>query len=411
MKGDDGAKTKLWRYDPSTGDIMEVCASKIAQLKASCGQVEIEALDAIPSPIDEQSGEILPGDTLAIGYHQCSNDIVSLTRLNISDDGSSCKVDQQDEVKVDFSILKEAKQNRPADIEGISWPCSPWGIPPDVPCENIMYAKDSATDSTAVPEPGADEPEMPVNSPINVGGTEYEIYGLAMKQFGNNIVLAVNSNMTLAGQKSKNTNVHPNVAGSAVAGERYINFGDFIIEITKENDQGEEVTELYGIYFVVNNDSPAPDGIGLYKIEGTQFVSGHNYPWMSFYEYNEFVDSKGGNASLAHVDKYEFGMFSKAPVSIDPEGAVKIGDVQVLADKDAVADQSASDESTIDFTANPTDEKQGLQFGDDMNSGEENTFGVSFQMPEEWEGATKIRVSLFVECANDGIVLEGEFCE
>jgi len=408
MQGDDKAPTKLWRYDPAddVNPIMEVCAAEIAQLKASCGQVEIEALDAIPSPTE--AGEPLPGDTLAIGYHRCSKDIVNLIRLTVQPNGD-CNVEQSDEVQIDFSALKEANQNTPADIEGIAWPCSPWTHTTPDPCLNLVYAKDSADDSTAVPEP--DELEA-VSSPIMVGDTEYEIYGLGFEQNKGNdsdrLTIAVNSNMTLAGQMSNNENVHPNVDGSAAAGERNVALGDFIIEITKLNDDHEEVTELYGIHFVPNNDSPLPGdntGVGLYKIDDSQFVSGHNYPWTMFYSYNEYVVSKGGTPSLAHIGEYDLGMWNSAPISIDPNGAVKIADVEILANKTAVGANS-----NLEFTPETFDSKQGLNFGEEYNDGEDHTFGVSFEMPEEWAHATKIRISLFVECANDGVVLDGPFC-
>jgi hypothetical protein len=390
---------RWWRYVPATGKIDEIKCPGIN----TCASAEIEAVDTLPTKLKAKDGEEV--DALAVGYHQCnkknqsgSKDTLGFSKVIITTKPNGkveCKTDEENQISVDFSVLKEAHEDPYVDIEGLSWPCDPWA--PDV-CSKIAYAKDSFNDSTAVAEPNVPKK---VNGPLIVGATVFEIFGMAFKDESGLITIAVNGNLPIDGMLSNNLNVLPNVAGSAQEGKRHVDYGDIRVELLAAD--GKTTLGLYGIHFTNNNDSPQPGGIGLYEITKTKYIGGYNFPWPSFYDYNDTVEAAGATPPLlGHLDKNHFGEFSKAPTSI---GTIKskISDIQILPTADKVKEISG-----LEFTKDTVDTKTAEKFGGPLGK---HTFGVSFDKPAAWNNASKIRISLFAECANDGIGLEGEFCK
>jgi hypothetical protein len=411
---DNTGAQELWRYDPVSGGGLKVCEDFML-----CAQVE--GMDAIPN---DALGEP-DGDLLMVTYHDtCKDGLMDIAQVKI-DGGGNCSVTKVGGVGIDFSVLKTIevdghKMQKYADIEGMTWPCPI----PEVCNGMLTYAKDRNDDSTEVPEPDKVEKK---HSPVNVGGTNFELYGAAAKQScDGEITLAVNTNgmMGLGGYESKNLNLAPNVAGSGAAGQRQYNVGDFMIQLLDgDNIDEASVIALYGAHFEINNDTGSTE-TGLYKLNGDGSSTGAmstnsiNYGWFNLFAYNLKVKgATGENHSLAHVPYNFFNMFGPAPTNIDMSIATKVADVTVLANRTEVYDATDDGAGAIKFSADIEDTQQGLTFnteggdGDndkDLNTEEDNTIGVSFQRPDndDWNNAKYMRVWIFTECNNDGVALE-----
>lgn len=414
----DDVPQQLWRYDPINDTAMQVCE----ELTNFC--IQIEGMDAIP-PNDNLSEE--EGDLFMVTYHSCEDGQTSIARVNV-DEGGDCEVANIGSVGIDFSVLKTIQVNghkmqKHADIEGMAWPCP---APVDSCPGMLTYAKDRNDDSTEVPEPLVVEKK---HSPVDVGDTNFELYGAAAKQScDGEITLAVNTNgmMGLGGYESKNLNLDPNVPGSGAEGQRQYNVGDFMIELLGEGDSIDEasVIALYGAHFEINNDTGSTE-TGLYKLNGdgggyagAMSTNSINYGWFNLFAYNLKV--KGAtedNHSLAHAPYNFFNMFGPAPTNIDMSIATvtKVADVTVLANRTEVVNATNSDDDPIEFVADIADSRTGELFEEvedngkkGLNTEEDNTIGVSFQRPDndDWNDAKYMRIWIFTECNNDGVVLE-----
>lgn len=431
----DTAPQELWRYDPADDKILKVCEEFTL-----CAQ--IEGMDAIPN--DALGAP--DGDLLMVTYHDtCAGGLMDIAQVKI-DAGGKCSVSKVGGVGIDFSVLPTIQVNghhmqKYADIEGMTWPCPA----PDV-CEGkLTYAKDRNDDSTEVPEPLVVEKK---HSPVNVGDTNFELYGLAAKQTcpaGDNersqITLAVNTNglMELGGYESKNLNVAPNVPGSGAAGQRQYNVGDFIIELLDEPPGGYDpnldyplenapVIALYGAHFEINNDTGSTE-TGLYRLgDGVNYTGAKptndiNYGWYNLLAYNlkvKSLDPPKDNHSLAHIPYNYFNMFKPAPTNIDTNIVDMVNDrvetVTVLANRAEVFDATDDDDQpAIEFSPGIVDSRTLVPFEaiegngkKGLNTEEGNTIGVSFPRPDnpDWNNAKYMRVWIFTECNNDGVALE-----
>ncbi|RKZ37736.1 MAG: hypothetical protein DRQ49_15680 [Gammaproteobacteria bacterium] len=356
---DASVSHKLWCYDVPTGDVINITE----KCNDTLGKIEVEALDVMPYHIGDD-------DSLVIGYHN-SNNLPVFAMVNTN----TCKVSEKIVYNMPYNHVLEGRP----DIEGLAWLCpwcvDEWSYVTDYSADNV-----GGEDGTWVEDPNE---EMKKASPILVGGNSpFEIYGMAMKQTHNEdgvafITVAFNANLPLEGFDSNNLLVEPNVAGSTKKGIRNIGWGDFIMRFTNTE-------AVYGVHFAAANDSPRK--LGLYKDVITTYVGDNNFAWHSFNSYNNFVESKGEIPSLGDVEKNYFGSNEKAPTSI--EKGEKVADIEIL---------TLSDLKTMkDFDVN------------DMGGQGEYTFGFRFKKTSDMKG--EFLAHIFIECANDGIVIKGDIC-
>jgi hypothetical protein len=155
------------------------------------------------------------------------------------------------------------------------------------------YTKDSIDDSS---------------SPVKVGNTEFEIYGMAVKADKYTVTVAINSRLP--------------VGGMSYHGEQ-ITWGDLIfdfLEPTGPNEIGESKIK-YGVHFDAASDSGVvDDGVGLYEVTGLKSVYKANSGHKNFTTYKNYISRKQGHPSLGDlpiVDNGYFGNKDKMPTSID----------------------------------------------------------------------------------------------
>lgn len=210
----------------------------------------------------------------------------------------------------------------------------------------------------------------------SIGGNAFEMYSLAVKDLGDRMVVAVNSNLNQNGGVD-------NIA----YGDMLFNFG------TKGLKGASDESSLFGIKFQTLNSDSGVTQMGVYSgvkaksvaVQNTGFSNfdqraGYmpNYTQTSATELNNWGD-------LQTTDAYFDGMRSGSNVILNSiESGTRVGDVSLM---------NGSQLSNL-----------GLDFGHFGAAGTQ-TFGFTFMKPKGFEGS--YMSTLLAECANDGIALAG----
>lgn len=212
-------------------------------------------------------------------------------------------------------------------------------------------------------------------------GTEYstigqksafEFYGIAFREYKNKVVFAINSNLAPAGYTSSRS-----LGGAIGYGDLMINFGDSTLA------KAEGTSNLYGVDFT-KNDTNFATGSGLYKNVTTKSLTTQNEGYHSIQQHTTTVSNLKGKASFGDMaaDTTYFNKNAAARTHIASGNYA--GGVTMI--------DSFSDKSKLDFG----------KFG----ATGKYTFGFSVDKSKLQTG--NFVASLFAECGNDGVVLNGK---
>lgn len=219
------------------------------------------------------------------------------------------------------------------------------------------YAIDSSLDGVA-------SRERP-----SVGGTTYEIYGVAVKQTADKVYFAVNANLPLEGQS------HPR------ATDGVINWGDLILNFNGSSLNAAN-GNLVGIRFSGNNEADVV-GTGIFDDVLAKSVVSDNVPYRgrdTLGGYNQLVRERGGipsNGDLVADDPY-FDLNEQIRNVI--QSGNRLGDITQLS----------------------TAEMADLNFGTPGSQ----TFGFAVDRSLLPEG--EFTMHLAPECGNDVVALKGK---
>lgn len=263
------------------------------------------------------------------------------------------------------------------DIEGIAVPtgCKL------CPIGEWQYEMDSFTDSTETTQTG-----------MKAGGTSFEIYGMAMKQQGDMITVAISTNLPMDG------GWWPKKGG----GELHIGWGDLIFDFSGSKVAGKVTApsdDVYGVRFNNYSDSGVAEK-GLYKVDNLKSVVYQNHGHLELFSYQARVNRAGGVASLGElpVDDSYFTRWAKAG-----QVPTSIGSGNLISPLKAPQEYALTD---LDFDL--TGAVEGLEPESKNNAsknGEIYTISFSFQRTPEMTG--DFTAYLFTECLNDGIIFTG----
>jgi hypothetical protein len=228
------------------------------------------------------------------------------------------------------------------------------------------YVRDSFNDSTFV-----DDSDAFSYANIQVGGTLFELYGLAIKQDGDKISVAFNTNLGLNGHSTK------------YAADGNISWGDLIFDFGGTQ---------YGVRFTDTNDSKV-GALGLYENVTTADVTQENAGWPTIADYEKKVGSEPQDAPIygdLGAGTTELGARTTKGVMpvVMGSGTKVANDNFNLLDAESLGD--------LDFVAGLGSESLGSQ-----------TIAFSFTRSAAMVG--DFTATLFAECFNDGVVLKGEF--
>ncbi|MEO6861041.1 MAG: PEP-CTERM sorting domain-containing protein [Microcoleus sp.] len=223
------------------------------------------------------------------------------------------------------------------------------------------YAIDSFTDGVTGPQ---------------IGGGDFEFYGIAVKETSDTAFVAINSNLNLAGYADS----------TAVKGN--INYGDFFFNFSGQNfDTANANGSLFAVRFAAGNDSGVAT-TGVYSNVTAKNVTKTNSGFLNLNQYNTVVASQGGTPSMADLsatDPY-FNQTGNWTIMNEIATGQKVADINLLTPASLSA--------------------LGLNFAQ-FNAVGSQTIGFSFNKSSMPSGS--YIANLFAECANDGVAIKGEF--
>lgn len=238
-----------------------------------------------------------------------------------------------------------------------------------------------------------------VNGTTQVGGTIYEIYGMAIKQdtVNNRIWVALNSNLPLTGHDTGPTITADgrtfNIRNNSVA------WGDLFFDFSTDKfGSSDGANSFFGIRFSPNNDGTLTPGV-YGNITGRN-VAGFNAGFQNLNQYNQFVRDKTGDGDrntwvgeLAwnnpYFDPYTSPGSWSNPATLMPN---VIGSGNRLGD--------VTNQTQAELTAQGFDPNFFFTQGSEI-------FGFSFEKPADFTG--DFIATLLQECINDGVSLLGNF--
>ncbi|MEG4344535.1 PEP-CTERM sorting domain-containing protein [Microcoleus sp. A003_D6] len=227
----------------------------------------------------------------------------------------------------------------------------------------------------------------------SLGGSEYEIYGMAVKDdlATNTIWVAISANTPLMG-----INTGPYLEGMPVSNGN-IGWGDLFFDFSGKGNYkaANDSNNLFGIRFAPNNDSKTP-GTGVYSGVNATSVVTENAGWWNLHNHNSGLNKRTGlearMGDLAWNDPY-YSPYTNEASYYRPETHIpnviasgnKVGDITMVNDAELVA-------AGLAFAALPARGSQTIGFKFDKSL-----------VPVDSYVAT-----LILECNNDAMALIGE---
>jgi hypothetical protein len=209
-----------------------------------------------------------------------------------------------------------------------------------------------------------------------IGGGDFEFYGIAIKETSDTAFIAINSNLSLAGY------------ADPLAQRGNINYGDVFFNFSGQNFNTANANgSLFGIRFADGNDSGVAT-TGVYTNVTAKSVTQTNSGFTNLNQYNTRVASQGKTPSmgdLAATDPY-FQQTGNWTVLNSIATGTKVGE--------------------INFLTPATLNALGLNFAQ-FNAVGSQTIGFSFNKSSMPSG--NYIANFFAECANDAIAIQGSF--
>ena len=166
------------------------------------------------------------------------------------------------------------------------------------------------------------------NDSINgnsVGGTDYEIYSTAVKATSNELIFAINSNLSLGG------------IYNPFADDQHTTYGDLIINPTGASfDAANSSGHLFGIRFATQNDSGVPE-LGFYRGVTAKSIAAENGLLLNnLAAYNNYVANNGGNPRNGDLGAFDPYFNQGTHVANIINSGVKLGDINFVSDVGAL---------------------------------------------------------------------------
>ncbi len=203
----------------------------------------------------------------------------------------------------------------------------------------------------------------------------FEFYGMAIIEDGNNIVVALNTNMPLSGDIPS--------FGTAQGG--VVAFGDLFFNFSqKDFNTASADNNLFAIRFAPANDSGVSN-LGVYSNVTAKSVTSTNLGFANLSAYNSEVQRVGGTPSFAQLPANTSYFNQTAPVQNVINTGNFVTGINML--------------SSTQLTG------LGFDFAQFGATGRE-TIGFSFD--KNALPAGDFIANIFAECANDGMVIVGK---
>ena len=160
-------------------------------------------------------------------------------------------------------------------------------------------------------------------SGYDVGGTIYEIYGMAMKQTADEVIFAVNSHLPYDGRIGDYAESNP------------VGWGDLLLNFTGQTlDAASAAGQLFGIRWANNNDSGVSE-LGLYNNVTAKTVAQENGLLLtdaSLRGYNNWIRNHGGNPTIGDLTAADPYFNPNHHIQNVIDSGTKIGEVNLIND-------------------------------------------------------------------------------
>ncbi|NJN49299.1 MAG: PEP-CTERM sorting domain-containing protein [Alkalinema sp. RL_2_19] len=210
------------------------------------------------------------------------------------------------------------------------------------------------------------------------GGSVFDYRGIAIKDSGDTITVAINGNMDLFGQEWGNGR-----------NKKVINHGDLFFNFTgKSFKEASDAGELMAINFAQFGSETGAGSTGVYSGVTAKNTTTQNYGWNNLNSWKNAVKQNGQNnnsyGDLTSDSSYFAGQHSGSNKILNAiNTGTKVGNIMMMNN-----DQLSS---------------AGLDFGNFGVDGTK-TLGFSFQKTAGFTAGSYI-ANLFMECGNDGVAI------
>ncbi|MGK7890305.1 MAG: XDD3 family exosortase-dependent surface protein [Leptolyngbyaceae cyanobacterium] len=147
-----------------------------------------------------------------------------------------------------------------------------------------------------------------------------ELYGMAVREEGDRLYFAFNSNLSLNGIPKRRAH-----------GSR-LSYGDLFLNFSDSGSLGTDSDDVYAIRFNETNDTP--QSVGLYRDFHTVSLTQANLGFASRDQYQAAVENLGGTVSYGDVDTNYFDASPSSPTTLYM--GTRLGDVETLSDLDSL---------------------------------------------------------------------------
>jgi hypothetical protein len=218
------------------------------------------------------------------------------------------------------------------------------------------------------------------------GGSAYDYRGIAVKEDGDNIIVAINAGMGIGGTLYKN---------------EVINHGDLFFNFTgKTFKQASDAGELVAVKFATAGTQSGVTQAGVYSNVKAKSVTTQNYGYSNMSGWSNWAKNANGGVhndsygDLNARDSYFAGMQTGSNTFLNSiNSGNKVADVMMM--------------STSQLAA------KGLNFASATGANGTKadaavTFGFSFKRTADFKVGNFI-ANLWAECGNDGVGMKGRF--
>ncbi|MEM1308891.1 MAG: XDD3 family exosortase-dependent surface protein [Cyanobacteria bacterium P01_H01_bin.153] len=210
--------------------------------------------------------------------------------------------------------------------------------------------------------------------------SNYEFYGMALKETADKVFIAINSNLNLGGEYYRR------------AQDNYIHYGDLFFNFTGA-DLGDSQGDLFAIKFDAGNDSGVNE-IGVYGNVVGMNTTAENSGFKSMKSHRNWANRKyrvngqrvRGTASMGDLGHDEYFQQGKRAVSNSIASGDYLGSISLL-DELQLADA-------------------GLDFGT-VNAGVAGRHTIGFSFDRSLLPDGDFIAHVFAECINDGLAMMG----
>lgn len=208
------------------------------------------------------------------------------------------------------------------------------------------------------------------------GGSIFDYKGIAIKESGDSVLVAINANMSLQGTLYQ---------------KEIINYGDLFFNFTgKTFKQASDAGQLIGIHFASNGSQSGVSQVGVYSNVKAKSVTAQNYGWNNLTDWSNWTKSANHGVfndsygDLTARDSYFAGQQSgKDTILNEIQSGQKVENLLMLSSSQLFA--------------------EGLNFGQ-LGANGSQTLGFSFKRTADFKAGTFV-ANLFAECGNDGLAI------